>query len=252
MIIAKAKTVASTEGTRAEFSRAGVPDEVVRKVLKQYPTYLRWPIDTKLRPALQLWTEQIGSQQLSGLLVRHASLLCCTPVEYNDVYLWLVSVGIDAESVQQRAPKVMSRQLNDIQSTVQFVQQALQLADQELAAFFFRQHVHSLQLSPECVQTFQTMAELLAMPVASQEMREVVLACDRNLFSHHPALMLERVSLFCKEFSGGQLAAKAALKQAAFFIPAETLREHANQLEAMLGLTEGELNKVVCVCTQKC
>lgn len=55
LLAATVNPVASTEDVRAEFCEAVIPDDVITKVLRQYPTYLRWPIDSKLRPALQLW-----------------------------------------------------------------------------------------------------------------------------------------------------------------------------------------------------
>ncbi|KAL3135153.1 hypothetical protein ABBQ32_008087 [Trebouxia sp. C0010 RCD-2024] len=63
---AKSKPAANAEAARAEFFWAGLPDEVTTKLLKQYYPYQRWDIDTKLRPALKLRVEQLGSQQLSS------------------------------------------------------------------------------------------------------------------------------------------------------------------------------------------
>ena len=71
--------VASTAAVTAEFSEAGIPDDAIKKVLKRYRTYLRWPIDSKLRPALQLWLTHLGSQQLSTQLEKCSPLLLRTP-----------------------------------------------------------------------------------------------------------------------------------------------------------------------------
>ena len=247
MTVAMAKLAASTEGARAEFSRASISDEVTTKVLKQYPAYLHWPVDTKLRSALHLWIEHVGSQQLSERLNKQPPTLCRTPDECNDVYLWLLSVGIDAERIQQKSPKAMSRRLDDVQNTFWVIQQALQLSDKQLPVFFHR-HFRSLHFSPGHVaQTLQTVAELLAVPVASKEMQDVVMVRHQQLFAKEPAELHHLVSFFCKEFKGGQQAAKAALKQDMFRISAESMRENADQLGAMLGWTEDELNKAVCV-----
>ena len=52
LLAATSKPDTSIEAVRAEFLKAGIPDEAVTKALKQYPPYLLWPIETKMRPAL--------------------------------------------------------------------------------------------------------------------------------------------------------------------------------------------------------
>ena len=237
-----AKPIANIDAVKAEFSKAAIPDEVISKVLKSYKYYIRWDPDTKLRPALQLWLKHLGSQQLSKSLDKYPQLLLHTPEKCNDVYLWMASVGIDAERVQQKAPSVMARQLIEVQSTVQAIQQGLLLTDEQLSAFFKR-HFHSLDHSADRVgHTLQVVAELLAVPMASEEMREVILACGKQLFHHNPAEVHRLVSFFCKEFKGGQHAAKAALKQDVYQVSEGTMRARAHELKAMLGWTEDERN----------
>ena len=79
--------VANTDAVRAEFCKAGISDEVIAKALKSYKQYLRWDADTKLRPALQLWLKQLGSQQLSERIEKYPLLLLRTPEECNEVYV---------------------------------------------------------------------------------------------------------------------------------------------------------------------
>ena len=237
-----AKPVASTDAVRAEFSTAGIPDEVTAKALKSYKQYLRWDPDTKLRPALQLWLKHFGSQQLSERLNKYPKLLLRTPEECNDVYLWLTSVGIDPERIQQKAPLVMGRKLSGVQSTVQAIQQGLLLMDDQLPNFFKR-HFRSLQFSPgRAAHTLQVVAELLAVPMASEEMQEVIKISGQQLFHIDPAVIHQRTSFFCKEFQGGQHAAKTGLKQNVYQVSVGTMRERAAELEAMLGWTEDERN----------
>ncbi|KAL3162646.1 hypothetical protein ABBQ38_008691 [Trebouxia sp. C0009 RCD-2024] len=236
---------ATTGAAKVEFSKAGIPDEVTTKVLNQYHHYLRWDIDTKLRPALQLWVKELGSQQLSARLLKHPRLLVRTPAECSIVYLWLVSVGIDAEKIQEQMPGVMARQLAQVQSTVRAIQQGLQLTNEQLASVFKRHQV-SLLCSPERVgQTLQAVADLLAVPVASEEMRQVVMVCGRSLFNVDPAVLHQRVSFFCEEFTGGQGAAKVALKQDIYRITAGVMKARAAELKKVLGWTEDELNRNV-------
>ncbi|KAL3146997.1 hypothetical protein ABBQ38_014964 [Trebouxia sp. C0009 RCD-2024] len=242
---AKSKPAANAEAARAEFCRAGIPDEVTRRVLKQYHQYQRWDIDTKLRPALKVWVQQHGSQQLSARLQKAPRLLCHTPEECNAVYLWLAFIGADAERVQQRVPRVMARPLNQVQSTLWAIQQVSELRDDQLPAFL-KQHPYSLLYSPEHVsQNLHTIAELLAMPVTSDDMPEIVMGCGQQLFHLDSATLSQRISFFCEEFGGGQRTARIALKYGSYRVTADTMRAHAAVLKAMLGWTTEELNQRV-------
>lgn len=243
-----AKPAANADTVRTEFIKEGIPDEVVTKALKSYPFYLRWPVQTKLRPALQLWLKHLGSQQLSARLDKNPKLLLRIPEECKDVYLYLVAKGVDAERIQQRFPQVMARPLSKVQSTVQFIQQQLRLKDEQLPAYFDR-HYMSLQYTPVRVaRTLQAVAELLAVPVASHEVQEVLMACHYKLFRATPDVLHHRVSFFCQEFQGGQRVAKTALKQSVYLLSVDLIRSRAAELKTMLDWTEDELHRHVSNC----
>ena len=126
----------------------------------------------------------------------------------------------------------MARKLHQIQSTVQAVQERLLLTDEQLPDFF-RRHFYSLKYFSYCVtHTLQTVAELLAVPVASIEMQEVIMVCSQRLFELDPAVILPRVSFFCNEYKGGQHVVKAALKQAVYQVSEGTMRARAAELKA--------------------
>lgn len=239
----KLKPVADPEAARAEFCEAGIPDEVTKRVMKQYQPYSRWDVETKLRPVLKLWVIQLGSQQLSERLEKAPRMLLRTPEQCSAVYLWLASIGADAEKMQQNQPRVIARPLDQVQNTAQAIQQLLQLTDEQLLAFLMR-HAYTLLHTPEHVsRTVHTVTELLDVPVTSVEMHEVLRACGFRLFSTEPALVGERVAFFCEEFLDGQRAARMALKQNIYSISAATMVARAAELQAMLGWTEDELKQ---------
>ena len=245
LLAATSRPAANPDAVRTEFSEAGIFEDVITKVLKQHKPYLRWDPKTQLRSALKLWVNQLGSQQLSTRLDKCPSLLQHTPEDCSDVYLWLDHLGVDAEMVQQKAPRVMTRQLKQVQSTVWTIQQALQLKDEQLPVFFKR-HFYSLLSSPErAAQTLHAVAELLAVPVTSTEMLEVVMICDQRLFICGAAEIRRNVSFFCEEFSGGQHPAKTALKQKIFYLSAEVMVARAAELQALLGWSKDELTQRV-------
>ncbi|KAA6417455.1 MAG: hypothetical protein FRX49_12588 [Trebouxia sp. A1-2] len=45
------------DAVQAEFAKAGIPTDLTKKLLNRYKPYLNWEIETKLRPALQLWLQ---------------------------------------------------------------------------------------------------------------------------------------------------------------------------------------------------
>ena len=97
--VTKSASARTADAVQAEFAKAGISAEVTRKVLKRYKPYLNWDVETKLRPALQLWLQELGSKQLSEQLQKTERLLCCTPKERSEVYSWLVSKGVNAARV---------------------------------------------------------------------------------------------------------------------------------------------------------
>lgn len=245
LLAAVSRPAANFDAVRTEFSKAGVSEDVITKVLQQHKPYLRWDPETQLRSALQLWVDQLGSQQLSVRLGKCPSLLRHTPENCRDVYLWLDHLGVDAARVQQKAPRIMTRQLTQVQSTVWAIQETLQLKDEQLPAFLKR-HFYSLQSSPErAAQTLQAVAELLAVPVTSKEMLEVLMVCDQRLFNCGAAEISCTVSFFCKEFGGGQRVAKTALKQRVTCLSVELMMARAAELKTLLGWSTNELNQRV-------
>ncbi|KAL3162606.1 hypothetical protein ABBQ38_008653 [Trebouxia sp. C0009 RCD-2024] len=139
----------------------------------------------------------------------------------------------------------MARPLDQVQSTVWAIQQALRLRDDQMPAFL-RRHASCLQYTPKRVgQTLQTIAELLAVPVTSDKVQKVVIVCNERLFTQDSAKLSQRISFFCEEFGGGQSAARAALKGYIHELSAETVKARAAELKAMLGWTKDELDQRV-------
>ena len=169
-LLTSATTSASAgknSAVQAEFAKAGISAEVTQKVVKQYKHYLTWDIETKLRPALQLWLQQLGTEQLSQQLQKVRRLLVGTPKERTEVYSWLVSKGVNAERVQQRAPHVMIREIGAVQSTYEALQQAAAFSDTQMCALVHK-HCVALAYAPEkVVGMLQAVSAMLSMPITS-------------------------------------------------------------------------------------
>ncbi len=125
----KSASAGKAAAVQAEFAKAGISAEVTQKVLEQYKPYLTWDVETKLRPAVQSWLQELGTEQLSQQLQRLPCLLLCTPVERAEVYSWLVLKGVNAAKIQQKAPRVMTREIGAVQSTFEVLQQAAAFSD---------------------------------------------------------------------------------------------------------------------------
>ena len=65
---AESGSAGKAAAVQAEFAKAGIPTRVTKRVLKLHRHYLNWDIETKLQPALQLWLQELGAEQLSTTL----------------------------------------------------------------------------------------------------------------------------------------------------------------------------------------
>ena len=244
---AKAATQHSSaceEAVRAEFAKAGISNAATARILQQYEPLLRWDAKLKLRPALELWAQVIGTNQLAERLQKSPKLLISTPEKCGLVYTWLASLGVDADLVQQRVPGVVTRQLSDVQATVAGIQKALQLPHAQLGPFFKR-HYHSLRFSPQhTVKALQVIAELTALPMASEELLRIILRCDLQLFVSAEQLQ-QRISFFCHHFKGGRAAAAIALKNSIYQVPEQIMQKRSAELGLKLGWTTDELNRKI-------
>ena len=61
----KSASASRADAAQAEFAKAGISAEVTQKVLEQYKPFLTWDVETKLRPAVQSWLQELGTEQLS-------------------------------------------------------------------------------------------------------------------------------------------------------------------------------------------
>jgi len=240
---AKSASAGKAAAVQAEFAKAGVSAELTQKILKQYKPYLNWNIHTKLRPALQLWLQELGSKQLSEQLQKSGCLLWCTPEECNEVYSWLISKGVNAARVQRMAPSVMTREVGAVQSTFEALQQAASFSDAQMCALL---HKHSVALAngPERVLgTLQAVSMLSGMPMTSDSFREVVLATNNRLFSKSPVTLHQRVTFFCQMYATGTHVARAAITMGVFITPESVMQTRAAKLQDQLGWESKQLKQ---------
>ena len=240
---AKSASAGRADAVQAEFAEAGISAEVTQKVLKQYKPYLTWDVKTKLRPALQLWLQELGTEQLSQELQKVQRLLVCTPEERNEVYLWLVSKGVNAARVQRTAPSVMTREVGAVQSTFEALQQAASFSDKQICTLVHK-HSEALAYAPEHVLgTLQAVSMLLGMPMTSDSFREVILAASGRLFCRSPVTLHQRVTFFCQMYATGTHVARAAITMGVFVTPESVMQTRAAKLQEQLGWDSKQLKQ---------
>ncbi|KAA6418822.1 MAG: tRNA methyltransferase [Trebouxia sp. A1-2] len=239
----KSARAGKADAVQAEFAKAGISAEVTLKVLKQYKSYLTWDVETKLRPALQSWLQELGTEQLSQQLQKVQRLLICKPEECSEVYSWLMSKGVNAATVQQKAPVVLTRELRAVQSTFEALQQAAAFSDEQMCTLL---HKHSVALvfGPEHVlSTLQAVGLVLDMPMKSDSFREVILAANDRLFSSNPVTVHQRVTFFCQTYATGPHVARTALTSGVFVTPEPVMQSRAAKLQELLGWDSEQLKQ---------
>ncbi len=240
---AKSASAGKADAVQAEFAKAGISAEVTQKVLKQYKPYLNWDVETKLRPALQSWLHELGSKQLSQRLQKVTHLLVCTPEESNEVYLWLVSKGVNAARVLQKAPIVTSRKIRAVQSTFEALQQAAAFSDAQMCTLL---HKHSIALAhrPEYVlDTLQAVSATLGMPMNSGSFRQIIIDAHPRLFVQKSATLRQRVAFFCQMYATGAHVSRTAFTSGVFVTPEAVIQTRAAKLQEQLGWDSEQLKQ---------
>ncbi|DBB18381.1 TPA: hypothetical protein ACH3X3_000032 [Trebouxia sp. C0006] len=238
---AKSASAGKAAAVQAEFAKAGISAQATQKILKQYKTYLNWDIETKLRPAVQSWLQQLGTEQLSQQLQKLPRLLLCMPEEHNKVHSWLVSKGVNAVRVQQKAPRVMARDITAVQSTFEALQQAAAFSDAQMCTLLSK-HALALTCGPECVLgTLQVVSALLDTPLTSDSFREAVLAANSRLFQLNPATVHQRVTSFYQMYATGTHVARTAITMGVFVTPEPVMQVRAATLQEQLGWDSEQL-----------
>ena len=232
---AKSASAGKGDAVQAAFAKAGISAEVTRKILKQYKYYLNWDIETKLRPALQSWLQELGAEQLSQQLQKLPRLLVCMPKEHNKVHSWLVSKGVNAARVHQKAPHVMTREIRAVQSTFEALQQAAAFSDGQICALLHK-HFVVLKYGPERVLgTLQVVSLMLDMPMISESFRQGVLSANSRLFDMSPDSLHQRVAFFCQTYATGYHVVWTAFTRGVFVITEPVMQNRAAKLQEQLG-----------------
>ncbi len=238
---ARSDSAGKAKAVQAEFAKAGISAAATKRVLSQYRTYLNWDVVTKLRPALQSWLQELGAEQLSQQLQKLPPLL--SPDERNEVYSWLVSKGVDAARVQQKAPGVMMREIRAVQSTFEAIQKPAAFSDKQICTLL---HKHSVALacgSERVLSTLQVVSTVLGMPMTSDSFKEVITGAHDRLFLQSPATLHQRVTFFCQMYATGTHVTRTAFTSGVFTTSEALMQTRAARLQEQMGWDSEQLKQ---------
>jgi len=159
------------------------------------------------------------------------------------VYSWLILKGVNAARVQQKAPRVLTRELRAVQSTFEALQQAASFSDAQ-ACTLLHKHSVAFEYGPErVVGTLQAVSSMLGMPMTSDRFREVILAANDRLFSRSPVTLHQRVTFFCQMYATGTHVARTAFTRGVFVTPEPVMQTRAAKLQELLGWDSEQLKQ---------
>ncbi|KAA6418870.1 MAG: hypothetical protein FRX49_11226 [Trebouxia sp. A1-2] len=165
------------------------------------------------------WLQGLGTEQLSQQLQKQPRLLLRKPDECSKVCLWLMSKGVNAARVQQKAPVVMTREIRAVQSTFEALQQAAAFSDA------------------------QAVSTLLGMLMTSDSFRAHIIAAHDRLFHNSPVTLHQRVTFFCQMYATGTHVVRTALTTGVFMTPEPVMQARAAKLQEMLGWDSEQLRQ---------
>ena len=227
---------------RAALLHAGLPNCTISNMFKYYPPYCKWDVDTKFHHSLKLWLQELGPEGLDAQLLRFPYILTRTPQQVQDVRLWLLSLGIDADKALRRKPRLVIYHLQGLQAKVDAFH-AYNLPG--LVSFVLR-HPQALIRSPDDVyEMYNAVAELLDVDPASTDAAYLLNpSTSQRMFQNITAAeMKNRMSFFRQRFAASHATVWQALKYCVFLWDPRTMEERAQFLQKMLNLSIAELNK---------
>ena len=229
---------------RAALLYAGLPNSTISKMFKRYPSYHNWDVDSKLHHSLKLWLQELGPEGLDAQLLRFPFMLTRTPQEMQDLRLWLLSLGLDADKALRRSPKLATYRLQSLQAKLDAFH-AYNLPG--LVSFVLR-HPQALERSPDSVyELYSALAELLDVDPASTDAADFLNSgrSQRMLNGITAADIKKRMAFFRQCFAANHATVRQALKYCVFLLEPRTMEERAQFLKKMLDLSNAELNKLL-------
>lgn len=109
---------ANAPHVKAALVEAGLSQAAITRILKQYPSYMRWDVEQKLLPAMQSWQRNLGASFLSEF-ERIPTLLLMKVEEEKLKEAYLISIGVTSPTrVRQRSSVALNQPLASMQGKV--------------------------------------------------------------------------------------------------------------------------------------
>lgn len=233
-----------TGSVRAELQLVGVPDSTIDRTFTAYPSYRKWDLEAKFRPALQRWLQELGPQQFATQLHRLPSLLRRTPSQVQELCQWLTSEGVaDAEKALKRRPGLLEVHL----PTLQRKMDQIKAFNSPSVLGLVLRNPGALEFAPQRIyDTCNAMAQVLDLDVASQAMADLTTSMkSRRMFCTPATDIVSRMSAFKQHFDANQATTTRALRHGIFLIEPAAVQHRAKALQHMLDLTNEQLKRLL-------
>ena len=180
---------------KAAFAEAGLSQDAIGHILKQYPAYLRWDLEQKLLPALRPWQQELGDSFMSEFQ-RYPFLLNRNPEEEQLKDQYLASIGIRSPEVLRKRNPYVFGSLTSMQSKVASLQQHGFTRVQTLS--LIEQHSNLLRCSFEHIDELLGVIGDMFGCADSGSLCDVILSCRRvGVFTMSPTILRHNFTYFC-------------------------------------------------------
>ena len=233
-----------TGSVRAELQLVGVPDSTIDRTFTAYPSYRKWDLRAKFRPALQRWLQELGPQQFVTQLHRLPSLLRRTPTQVQELCQWLASEGVaDADKALRQRPGLLKVH----QATLQRKMDQIKAFNTPSVLGLVLRNPGALEFAPQRIyDTCSAMAQVLDLDVASQAMADLTTSMKlRRMFCTPATDIVSRMSAFKQHFDANQATTMRALRHGIFLIEPAAVQHRAKALQHMLELTSEQIKRLL-------
>ena len=229
-----------------ELSSAGVPLDTIDKVLRRYPSYARWDVPGELRPAIQLWTAELGQRKLADKLHAQPQLLRRLPSDMQRIVSWLKYLGVpDPDRMLDVNPMLLQLQLEALQKRAAVLRE---FGIKDIGQLVWRHPVVLTRRDLQLHEVWQTLADLLQFDVNSADVENFLTSLrvsTRSPFDIGPALLLRRMGAFLTQFGSSYELCRRGIIAAVYTAKSGTMQHRAAALKTMLKLTHEELRRLI-------
>ena len=230
---------------KAALAEAGLSQNSVDHILRLYPSYLKWEVEQKLRPAIRSWQQELGGSFHSEI-ERIPNLLLWKPEEENQKDAYLTSIGVTSpRRLRQRRADMFQQPLDLMQDRVAFLY--ARGFTQAQVASLIEQHAETIARTSEHIEEcLRVIGDMFGCAQDMDALSDVLLSCRRmGLFSVSPTALHQNFTYFCTCIGANDKQMQRAWKHGVFRVYPAELDIRLDSIAAQLDITLDEAKSVV-------